>query len=311
MAHGFGLGEDGTVKQGWIIGVFILVVLGACGFYVFKRNQEPVYQGKRLNEWLNAYGAWRMQVADFHVLQDFAVNHTGEPSRIGTLLDRMVIDPVPTKGWQGELEVQGAIRAIGTDGVPWMLRWMVHKRPKWEVWLFNRLAPLFTSKRTRKIQNYLSPDYEAQINYAGIHGFLLLGPNARGAVPELRNLLNATTNVQLHDRSKFCLWLARPPSQILIHRLNYRDEYVVEAAARELGRRGKEERALVIPPLVECWRTNAHASARAAAAESLARFGTNAAAAVPMLKLGLTDTNDLVRETASKALELIEPGFRR
>jgi len=123
-------------------------------------EREPSYEGKTLSGWLQIYS-------------------------VNAALYRA--DPLRNE----KSEAREAVRQIGTNAVPWLLRWMQIQKPPWHD------AVLNASRRWKAGQWLLSPVVNYAVrrgqmaNYAQL-GFEVLGEQASGAVPELKRLLAAT-----------------------------------------------------------------------------------------------------------------------
>src|SRR5260221_12098357 len=131
-----------------LIGVGLVGALLAGMF----RSREPEYGGKRLSEWVDIY----------------AVTHL-------------------IAGWGSEnREAVAAIRQLGTNAVPHLLKWIRYEVPPWKTTFDGiadrapwRLKPawMFSDKRVRLAE------HAAWV-------FEVLGPDGEGAIPKLTLLLD-------------------------------------------------------------------------------------------------------------------------
>ncbi len=132
--------------------------LAAAVLWLWPR--EPVYEGKTLSEWL-------------------MVN---------------AVTPTGARNSEAEAKATEAVRQIGTNALPLLLKWLDYQRPAWKDKLQRQLFKLpagLQSRlfRIRFIQNRLFwPDRRPG---AAIHGFRMLGEAASPAIPELTRRLNA------------------------------------------------------------------------------------------------------------------------
>src|SRR6266480_1197120 len=90
------------MRKGWkylvLIGAGVLVVVGllVCGLF---REREPEYGGKRLSEWVQVLGAHAANGGDAHLADE-------------------------------------AIRHIGTNALPYLLKWLSYETPNWKFKLY-------------------------------------------------------------------------------------------------------------------------------------------------------------------------------
>lgn len=186
-----------------------------------------------------------------------------EPSYQGRKLSQWV-DQMEQSGWNSA-EAQGAIRAIGTNAIPTSLKWISYQSSpsrKNIAALVGRLAP-------RLSRVILNPEARA---YHAMDVFLILGAEARAAIPELTRLAQTSADPERADRCiQVLTWLG--PEAL---------------------------------PSVLTLVTNNALHSRIAAIRGLQTFGTNAAAAVPMLIQSLDDEDCLVAMMALGALRHLD-----
>ena len=269
-------------------------------------HREPRYNGKSLSEWLRLYGSVNI--------------------RFG-----------------GPEEAVDAVRHIGTNAVPFLVSWIDQQRdmPPWKVRLYGLAATHWKPGTPGRASLLAWLDPQPTRAQLSIWGFVILGPSARVAVPDLVRLARSP-----EDRSSFAtvslrflgieaLWPilsmitntadttfqlrcsamdslggmgylgtnAHPGVVLLIHCLE--DPDLATRAATALGSLHLES-DISVPALVECTRST-NATLRKDAILSLGQFGRSARAAAPALTKLLDDPDASVRYAATSALELIAP----
>jgi hypothetical protein len=267
---------------------------------IWPKEREPVYQGKTLSQWLEL--------------------HNG-----GVIT------------WAGEVQVREAgkaLRCIGSNGVPFLLRWAEYQPPAWK--------KKFSGIIRRLPVDLNFKDWKAERAALAWLALGDLGPQARSAIPELTRLMNDTNVVFDYQEPVYTLGhlgeealkpllavLSNPRHQyctaaalviatmkglgtnrvqavpILIRHLNDKDNAVATVAARALGRLGYEP-ALAVPALTS-YLNDSRPSVRVAAVRSLGLFHKEARGAVSDLVHVLTDSEVGVREAATNALMEIAP----
>ena len=231
------------------------------------QGAEPVYQERPLSQWL--------------ILYDKA--NEGSPE---------------------EAQASAAVRAVGSNAVPYLLKWMA--------------------------------DNESALQLPAADAFKILKTNAAGAVPELASMLTGTNQLTATlagsalghigapalpvlltglthrrfrvgvDAGQALVELgtnARPAIPILLRDLEHPNHFYRERAANILGQLHLEP-ATVVPALTSALDDESGA-ARFLAISGLANFGTNAQSAVPALARFLTNVDSGVRRTTTNALRQI------
>jgi hypothetical protein len=146
----------------------LLVLLGiggalAAAFYLVKPSQ-PEYKGVTLHTWVERYAA---------------------------------PNPNPQKQ-----EAKHAIQTIGTNAIPYLLKWIDYEEPTWPKkasrWIpyIYRIAPWWFSPK----------------QFDAAFGFAILGTNAASAVPTLANILNDTNRITAHSRVAYALCCIGTPA---------------------------------------------------------------------------------------------------
>jgi hypothetical protein len=155
-----GLWQNRRVKRGRRI----LLVVAACGVLVvvaalmWPREREPVYQGKKLSEWIQGEGA---------VMREY----------------------VPGVTERADAVRRDAVRHIGTNALPFLLKWIVAadvpERSKLQVLVAR------TSRRAGQVWDDIQSRKLRRAYDAG-WAFDVLGYDARAALPDLIWLLRST-----------------------------------------------------------------------------------------------------------------------
>jgi len=231
--------------------VAALVVLLILAAVFLSTPAEPSYRGRPLTYWLAGYDV------------GFAPRTDAE---------------VPSLS-----EAEVAIRAIGTNAIPNLLRRLQHHHEGFSYWQFSRKRtfPFFRFARASAI----SSEFEA------IAGFRTLGADAGPAVPLLLEVYNRTSD--LRTRSYVLVALANigpsaePATPLLLHTLVSTNFLWRECAAHALGEIHANA-PVVVPALIPGLR-DPEDKVRAASVEALAEFGTAAKSAMPELLALLRD----------------------
>jgi hypothetical protein len=130
---------------------FACAALAFALFLVLTHEREPEYEGRRLSEWL---------------------------------------EPQPWIGVDSDYyKSQAAIRSIGTNALPILLKWIDYEPPTWRMTLYRKL-PKFIGNR-RPINSWLF-GASRRVGFA-IGGFEALGTKAASATPVLEAMMKDTT----------------------------------------------------------------------------------------------------------------------
>jgi hypothetical protein len=138
-----------------------------------KREEEPTFQEKRLSEWLDRYG-WTTRVPEA----------TPEVRRAGI-----------------------AIREIGTNGLPWLLRWVSYEDPDWLKQVARSSSRMPAAFQSRFLYEQLGR-YDAR-GWKAVSALGLLGDQAAPALPSLERFAGDTNSPDRAFRAKVCLELLR------------------------------------------------------------------------------------------------------
>jgi hypothetical protein len=276
------LWHDGSVKRGrrllWILGACGIVSVLAVAFWAGER--EPEYEGKKLSEWISP-----------HI--DYYLPRTGsgkKPPDFATLQ-------------KANQDAVKAVRAIGTNGLPFLTKWACHETPPWKsnvLVLSARYCP-WLDRWTYSEKGRLSP-------YA-FFGFSILGPEASPAIPQLVQFAKGpNTNV-----AKIAVHLLGSIGDqavpFIMDALTNRQAYPALPASAVAGpgmfRRVTNRRPVVLA-LAGCL-GHPQPDVRSAAATALPQLLPEARTAVPALTERLKDREDMVRAAALNALAQIAP----
>jgi hypothetical protein len=284
-----------VVKKRWLIGLAAAAVVAIVFAVIWPRDHQLEYKGKALSEWLLVLG---------------------KP------------DPDWDAGPQVD-EAMAAVRHIGTNGIPFLLKWIQYRPPAWRTNINNALSRLPGNHNFE-----LSEPVRPALGWVGLG---ILGPDAAPAIPTLDRWMNdpsdferaafamsalreigqpalpcllaVLTNSAHPDRGQVALELsfmgeaAKAALPELIRALDSNDKSLVGDVAIALrGFRGQPE--LVIPALAHSL-SKAWPGVRMHAAHSLGEFGQAARPAVPALLKALADPDSGVRQAALAAMERI------
>jgi hypothetical protein len=240
----------------------ILIVLATWAWWRSITTHEPTYRGKRLSAWLE------------------------------------VLDPgkARPKGTQADLEAQEAIRHIGTNAIPQLLRLVRARDTPLKLWLIS------WGQKQHVVDFHFRLAY--QRSAAGYLGFEALGPLGRPAVPGLVDIL--TNNPCAEARmiaagSLGCIGPdARSAAPALFLATKDTNEFVRNNALCALNGILPDPE-LAIPVLI-AGLDDPLDMARENAANCLGRYGPRAKAAVPALVRTLS-----INRSAGDALRRIDP----
>ncbi len=289
-----------------------MAVVALCFFCL--RDNEPSYNGRTLSEWLEQHGA--------RYPFDRSGNAVGQPM-------------------DAETEAaDAAIRKIGTNAIPLLLKWGTAKVSKTEPF-----ADAILQHLPDRIADVIAPTAwkmtaQRKRDFYSI-GFNILGTNAIAALPELARRFNASTNKDQAVLEALCLQamgdkgveafaatickgrtnLQAQVSMQFLRRLG-RYNTNAEAAVPTLlqlasgGDASESTSAMitlgqlalspsVVVPTLESNLSSTNAVVRRAALSGLWGYETNAASAAPLVRAALNDTNKGVRSVAEYALPAI------
>ena len=216
-----------------------MVGLAAMGALLahFRDNNEPRHDGRSLSSWLALYR-----------------QHARTP------------DSPDLKN------AENAIRAIGTNALPYLLKWIQCEPPPWRWNLLRRLPYRFTHT---EIGYGLILGQDHIRAWSAMRGFYILGTNAAAAVPVLETLMKNPATPEISRNAVFALMSVGPAA--------------VPVLTNALANPQQPRRFLAVGVLGEV----AH------------DVGTNVV--LPALTKALTDPDALVRTEATKVLRRIAP----
>jgi len=194
-----------------------------------------------------------------------------------------------------------AIRHIGTNALPYLLRW-IQDKPAWKSKL-NRLT-----RRVFGRYDLGGGDRRFLRAEHAVEAFRALGPEARPAIPQLMRLMNDSNRLWSAERAARAIARmgtnARPALGNLVALLANTNGLAVYAvyAVGEL----QLEPQLVVPGLTNCLRSS-NDTIRFSAALALGKFREDACSAVPALLSATNDASSAVRGAALDALSKIDP----
>jgi HEAT repeat protein len=281
--------------------VAFVLTLGAVAFFSLRGEREPEYNGWKLSEYVEAH------------LSPLSSHHN-------------LRGPAGAK----------AVRHIGTNALPCLIRWTLYEEPRWQSWadreLPSRLADCihFVDANERRSK--------------GVTGFYMLGEIASPAIPALTAaicdparspdsreaavealgwvgkdavpaLIEIISANQHTDTSAALLAIRQfwriddfgtnrnQAGRMLRTCLSHHDPIIESEAALALSALRLEPN-LSVPALIGCLQDP---SFRIHAAYALAQFGPDAKAALPILIPWLTNSDEHVRTAATNALANIAP----
>jgi hypothetical protein len=248
--------------------LYLVFILSAAAFLTIAVRQvlfpnEPHYHGRGLTAWLYQ--------SRHHTLEDQYDRQ--RPARM--------------------LEADDAIRQIGTNALPRLLKMLVVKeRPPRSIIEFCYSAAFLLDRKSSRL---------------ALSGFEVLGPIARPAVPALINLLN-DQDAEIRCQGANGLAAIGPAAAdaipTLLQHMADRDGYVELCSISALGRIHQQPE-LVVPALLPYLAKGPLPNPTAM--EALAGFGDQAKSAVPALLRLLSHPQRQVRIEATNALQRIAP----
>lgn len=271
---------------------------------------EPEYRGKRLREWL--------MDCTYRTPQD-------EPSHGGAASDMR---------FQLSGEASDAVRHMGTNALPYLLKWLKHEPPESE------------SARAR-ISSVLTKwglcvgDVREPRARCAVDAFRALGPAARASIPELLRTMTETNRGRSAARAAYAMGLigdaALPPLLTLL--TNDQPRRVKILACESIGLmatngsdaapfladylartnspiafnvawallRLRAEPHIALRGFVHCLKHGNNPQLRLMGAQIIGNFGEKGRAALPDLIQALTDPEPEVRAAATNAIRRIDP----
>ncbi len=239
-----------------IAGLLILVVIAIAIWML--RPKEPSYNGKRLSVWLD----------DQHWVEGGRIELSQE-------------------------SVQ-AVRAIGTNAIPFLMAMIQCKDSKAKMWIAARVW------RLSFIHDYFP--FNATKQRRAMYGFRALGLEAKQAFPELAGLVFHSS-----ENGIFINALTEADAEtitLIANSVTDSDSEVRQRAVHALGCL-RQAPQISLPALTKAL-SDSNSDVRATAAGSLGPYQSQAAGLVPILESLLTDTNARVTNCAAESLRLIK-----
>jgi len=199
-------------RKRWIsVAVVILAAVSVVLVAVWAEEKEPLYQGKKLSDWIRYDGKqhggvwiviWPGTAPSGHKLWTFA-NPRGDE----------------------------AVRNLGTNVLPSLVKWVDYKKPRWKTKAAAAYAKQPSKLVPSSIQSWLDYSDRERLADGAAATFMILGPDAAPAAPELAALLGSTSNYETAERVIFCLACIGPGARLAVPALK------VAAADPEGGHR--------------------------------------------------------------------------
>jgi len=250
----------------WLKSALVIVVMGSLLAWAWMPShpEEPVYQGKPLRAWLKTY-----------------VDSAGDN--------------------EAQTESVAAIRKIGTNGIPTLIR-MIQAS---DSTLRTKLQAL------AEMQSLFKPNFaDAEVTREmALYGFGCLGEDAKGAVPELILIAKKPSGTAWREDAIDALGNMGVSAQAAVPAL-----LAIASDTRDQDRRNaihalpliRSSAESVVPVLASCLR-DSDGRVRYSAAHSLSKFGEAAKSAAPALIPLLSDPDRHVRMETTNAFKRIDP----
>ncbi|MDB6063860.1 MAG: repeat-containing protein [Pedosphaera sp.] len=250
--------------------ILAIAIVGAIAWWM-SVPKEPVYQGKRLTTWLHDYSMRGRPPASMTAI--------GERAK----------------------RADEAVRVIGTNGIPTLLRLLRAKDSALKL----KLIRLARKQHLVPIQPVPAEDW----NNMAANAFFGLGHDADSALPALVDIYEENISPQSRRYAllvigNFGLPVKRIVPALLLQTTNSRPE-MRYAAVLVLAQMHCEPEQ-VVPALTKALH-DSDSSVRANAATGLGAFGPAAKPAVPALIESLKDKDADVRAVVAKSLRAIDP----
>jgi hypothetical protein len=167
----------------------LLILLGSVAAITFAiffwpREREPEYDGVSLSLWLKASRNYRKQM--------LGIPHRASP-----------LPQYPVDGSKAD----SAIRHIGTNALPFLVRWIQYEPPAWRRSVDRiafKLPPTVLNNRPAR---WLLADNKSDLADRAVTGFAFLGTNATAVLPELQRLAKNASKPRTQDRAEVAIAL--------------------------------------------------------------------------------------------------------
>lgn len=259
-------GRNAKAVAAWIVGGSLIVLL----LWVVARDREPRWHGKRLSDWAAQYGT-----------NHWAFRSTG-----------------------ADLEAEKAIRDIGTNAIPFLLKQLSARESE-------ILRKLRTHLPAQWAKASILRDRSTEVRRTAAYGVAALGRNAAEAVPALCAIETNHPEVDGRYTAVFALRTlgptAEPAIPFLIRCLTNQEFTIRDDAATALGAIGARA-DLVVPALIQfvAQTPNRQIYEIHDAIVALGKFGPEASAAVNVVRELLDHSDNYIREAATNCLRRLQ-----
>lgn len=241
-----------------------------------------------------------------------------------------------------------AIRAIGTNGLPYLLAWLDYEPDQWYYQIADYAERNPESIVARAPWSRLTFRFSSMRRAANaMYAFSAIGPIAETAIPELERRIKSTNAPSSSIRALFALsctgaaavqplmyaledprlamapWAmyciqnlgtnARSITPVIVSQLTHTNETIAITAAHSVQRVGDVhylDPDLAVPALIRCL-NDPRVAVRQLAPSTLTTFGDAAALALPALTNTLSDPDTEVRAAAARAIKSINDRIGR
>jgi len=203
-----------------------------------------------------------------------AVGSSREPAYGGRALSAWLpMLPTPSVRRESSDPAAEAIRAMGSNSVPYLLKWIRYEKPPWRAAIARAVNSIVG--RVRPAGVFATDAKDKARAQRAMYALIILGPKAEGAVGELTKMLYETNNPASTTYAPMTL--------------------------AAIGKKG-------LPPLVAVL-TNQQTTSlvRCRAMGNIGAMGTNALPCVPDLRQAQESSSWIVRRDATNVLRRIDP----
>jgi hypothetical protein len=211
-------------------------------------------------------------------------------------------------------QAQNAVREVGTNAIPVLLRWMRYEIPAWRQQLrYSRLWGHLGSFARESARSLMTTRAE-RLADASAGAFKELGPEGRAAIPALIGLMDNTNAPHTALRAMLALGdLGTNGLAPLVSAMQDRKYPLRFWAVSEVSSRGAtpDEADLITPPLLECLTDTSNPYIPLMAAMALGRNRQCPSLVVPYLIGCLTNSSAGLRLRRVAAGRVRRPGHQR
>jgi HEAT repeat protein len=241
--------------QLWVL-ISLFLCLTGIAWYFVRKEAEPTYRERPLSYWLEA-NSYMPGVA--------------------------------------REEAQGALRSIGTNAIPFLLKYMTARPGPWN----SRLQAL-----KRRVGLPVEDKIRNRAGYSA-YAFEALGEQAQGAIRDLDVMLHSAPKMDLYFPASALAAIGRPALPTFISALTNQNPSVQIAVIQAFDSLGTNK-GLAAPALLQTLR-DPDLGVRQATASLLGLSGISADLVVPALISTLSDSNRYVRSMAGYSLINLGP----